>query len=264
MSGCWMTMRAIIVTAALVVPACGGAAERHAKLDPVKVDLDDKPSLQRGARIFVNYCLSCHSAAYMRYSRMGHDLGISDELVKENLLFAADKVGDLMKAVMPREDAKTWFGTAPPDLTLVARVRGPEWVYTYMRSFYRDEKSPSGWNNIVFDNVAMPHVLYEWQGLQRAVFHTEKRKVMTKAPDGKKVETVLDEKIFDHFELEKPGAMTPAQYDAAMRDLANFFVYLGEPAKLSRYHIGIYVLLYLLIFAVVAYLLKKEYWKDVH
>lgn len=228
--------------------ASGG---EHANLDPVKIDLGDQPSLQRGARIFVNYCLSCHSAAYMRYNRMGQDLGISEELVKENLLFAADKVGDLMKAVMPQDDAKLWFGTAPPDLTLIARARGPEWVYTYMRSFYRDDSAPSGWNNIVFDRVAMPHVLYEWQGHQRAVFKT--------------VETHgMKQDVFDHFELERPGSMTPKEYDAAMRDLTNFLVYMAEPAKLERYRTGVFVLIFLALFGFIAYLLKKEYWKDVH
>jgi len=231
------------------LPAGAFAAGNHgAKLDPVKIDLGDQPSLQRGARIFVNYCLSCHSAGYMRYNRMGHDLGISDELVKENLLFAADKVGDLMKAVMPPEDGKKAFGTAPPDLTLAARNRGPKWIYTYLRSFYRDEKSHSGWNNTVFPHVAMPHVLYEWQGSQRAVYKT--------VDDGVPV--------FDRFELERPGTMSKEQYDAAMRDLTNFLVYLGEPAKLERYRLGVFVILFLLVFGVAAYLLKKEYWKDVH
>ena len=228
-------------------PAWALASGNHTKLDPVKIDLDDTASLQRGARIFVNYCLSCHSAGYMRYNRMGRDLDISEELVKENLLFAADKVGDLMKAVMPAEDAKKWFGIAPPDLTLIARARKPAWVYTYMRSFYRDDKSPSGWNNIVFPHVAMPHVLYEWQGHQRAVF---------KSADGVPV--------FEKFETERPGTMSKEKYDEAMRDLTNFLVYLGEPAKLERYRIGVFVILFLLVFLVFAYLLKKEYWKDVH
>jgi ubiquinol-cytochrome c reductase cytochrome c1 subunit len=228
-------------------PAWALAAGTEVRLDPVKIDLGDQASLQRGARIFVNYCLSCHSAGYMRYNRMGQDLGISEELVKENLLFAADKVGDLMKAVMPAEDAKKWFGVAPPDLTLIARARKPAWVYTYMRSFYRDDKSPSGWNNIVFPHVAMPHVLYEWQGHQRAVFKTE-----SGIP------------VFDKFEIERPGAMSMEKYDAAMRDLTHFLVYLGEPAKLERYRIGVFVILFLLVFLVFAYLLKKEYWKDIH
>jgi len=231
------------------VPGGAYASGGHgANLDAVKIDLADKPSLQRGARVFVNYCLSCHSAGYMRYNRMGEDLGISEELVKENLLFAADKVGELMKAVMPADDAKKWFGVAPPDLSLTARSRGPKWIYTYMRSFYLDPKSPSGWNNGVFPHVAMPHVLYEWQGAQRAVFKK----------DAEGVEHL------EHFELERPGSMKPAEYDAAMRDLTNFMVYLAEPAKLDRYRIGIYVLIFLGLFLVLAYLLKKEYWKDVH
>jgi len=184
----------------------------------------------------------------MRYNRMGHDLGISEELVKENLLFAADKVGDLMKAVMPPDDAKLWFGVAPPDLSLITRARKPAWVYTYLRSFYRDPESHSGWNNVVFPHVAMPHVLNEWQGDQRAVF--------------KKDAHGID--VFEGFELERPGSMSTKDYDAAMRDLTNFLVYLGEPAKLVRYQIGLYVLIFLAVFLVFAYLLKKEYWKDVH
>lgn len=253
----------ILLCAVLPGTVSAAAGGGQAKLDAVHIDLNDKESLQRGARIFVNYCLSCHSASYMRYSRMGEDLGISDELVKENLLFAADKPGELMKAVMPRDDARQWFGTAPPDLSLVARSRGPEWFYTYMRSFYRTDKSPSGWDNTVFQHVAMPHVLYEWQGEQRAVYRTEKHESVVKK-DGKKLNKVTEKTVFDHFEIAKPGSMSTPQYDAAMRDLTNFMVYLGEPAKLVRYRIGVYVLVFLAIFLVVAYLLKKEYWKDVH
>ncbi len=253
---------AIVILAAL--PAVVLASEGEGpKLDPVKIDLGDKPSLQRGARIFVNYCLSCHSAAYMRYNRMGHDLGISDELVKENLLFAADRVGDLMQAVMPADEAKAAFNTVPPDLTLEARARSPEWFYTYMRSFYQDDKSVSGWNNRVFPHVAMPNVLYEWQGHQQPIYKT--LKVITHVEqDGKLVEKTIDEEKFDHFELVKPGSMTSAEYDGSMRDLTNFMVYMGEPAKLVRPRLGVYVLLFLAVFLVVAYLLKKEYWKDVH
>ncbi len=218
------------------------------KLDPVSVDLNDKPSLQRGARLFVNYCLSCHSAAYMRYSRMGRDLGISDDLLKQNLMFTADKVGEFMTIAMSEEDAKDWFGTAPPDLTLVTRSRGPTWVYNYLRGFYREDKWPGRWNNALFANVAMPHVLYELQGTQRAIFESK--------ADGSKV--------LSGFELERPGAMDKAQYDTAIRDLTNFLVYLGEPAKLVRYRLGVYVLIFLAVFLVFVYLLKKEYWKDVH
>jgi len=230
-----------------IAPLATFAAEEGPRLDHVNIDLHDKPSLQRGARIFVNYCLSCHSASYMRYNRMGHDLGISDELVKENLLFAANKTGDLMKAVMPSDDAKAWFGVAPPDLSDEARYRGPDWIYTYLRSFYRDPNAISGWNNLVFPHVAMPNVLYEWQGEQRAVFKNEN-----------------GIEVFERFELDKPGTMSPADYDKAMRDLVNFMVYLAEPAKLVRYQIGVYVLVFLAVFLVFAYLLKKEYWKDVH
>lgn len=236
----------LVMTPALSWAASGGACG-DVKCDIVKINLDDKPALQNGARIFVNYCLSCHSASYMRYSRVGQDLGISEELVQENLLFAADKVGDLMKAVMPVADAKLWFGVAPPDLTLIARSRTPEWIYTYMRSFYRDDKSPSGWNNTVFPNVAMPHVLYEWQGHQRALFKKDEKGISR----------------FQGFELERPGTMAKADYDKAMRDLTNFLVYLGEPAKLERRHIGTYVILFLIVLAGLAYLLKKSYWKDV-
>ncbi len=239
----------LILLVLAVLPAAAFASSEHGpKLDPVNIDLNDTASLQRGARIFVNYCLSCHSASYMRYNRMGHDLGISEELVKENLLFAADKVGDLMKAVMPQDDAKLWFGVAPPDLSLIARARKPAWVYTYLRSFYRDPESHSGWNNVVFPHVAMPHVLYEWQGDQRAVFKKDAHGV----------------DVFEGFELERPGSMSAKDYDDAMRDLTNFLVYLGEPAKLVRYQIGLYVLIFLAVFLVFAYLLKKEYWKDVH
>ena len=218
------------------------------KLDPIIIDLSDKPSLQRGAQLFVNYCLSCHSAAYMRYNRMGRDLGISDELVQENLMFATDKVGELMTIAMSEEDAKKWFGTVPPDLTLVTRSRSPAWVYNYLRGFYREDKWPGRWNNALFPNVAMPHVLYEQQGTQRAIFRTE--------DDGSKVLT--------GFELERPGVMNKAKYDMAVRDLTNFLVYLGEPAKLVRYQLGVYVLIFLAVCLVFVYLLKKEYWKDVH
>ncbi len=232
-----------------LIPAAGLAAESPAiKIDPVKVDLDDKPSLQRGARIFVNSCLSCHSAAYMRYDRMGRDLGISDALVKDNLMFATDKVVNLMTVTMPRKAAKEWFGVTPPDLTVIARFRGPQWFYNFMRSFFRDRENDSGWNNLYFPKVAMPNVLYGWQGVQRAVFETRE--------DGTKE--------FQRFELERAGTMTPTEFDQAMQDLTNFMVYMGEPARLVRGRIGVYVLLFLAVFLVFAYLLKRNYWKDVH
>jgi ubiquinol-cytochrome c reductase cytochrome c1 subunit len=256
--------KAILILLCALLPGVSFASGgEHANLDAVKIDLSDKASLQRGARTFVNYCLSCHSASYMRYNRMGEDLGLSEELVKGNLMFASDKTGELMKSAMPSENARKWFGTAPPDLSLVARSRGPAWFYTYMRSFYHDESSSTGWNNTVFPHVAMPHVLHDVQGLQRAVYRTEKHEHVS-VKDGKKVKKVTEEKVFDHFEIEKPGSMSTQQYDESMRDLTNFMVYVGEPARLVRHRIGISVLVFLAIFLVLAYLLKKEYWKDVH
>lgn len=232
----------------LIVAIAADAAEAPVRLQPVHVDLHDQESLQRGARIFVNFCLSCHSAAYMRYSRMGRDLDLEEEQLKQNLMFTSDRVGSLMTVAMSPDHAKQWFGVVPPDLTLVTRSRGAKWVYNYMRGFYRDENSASGWNNTVFPDVAMPHVLYGWQGSQRAIFE--------KTADGVPV--------FKRFELEQAGTMSAREYDKAMGDLINFLVYLGEPAKLVRYRLGAYVLVFLVVFAFFAYLLKREYWTDVH
>lgn len=263
-----MITRAILVSL-LALPLGAFAAEGHnecgqlKKCDAVKIDLHDKPSLQRGARTFVNYCLSCHGASYMRYNRMGADLGIPEDLLKQDLMFATDKVGDLMKTAMRPEDAKEWFKAPPPDLTLVTRQRDPEWVYTYLRKFYRDDKTHSGWNNLVFPNVAMPHVLYELQGEQRPVYKVVQQKQRVEQ-DGKSVEKVVETRVLERLEIAKPGTRTPAEFDRDVRDLTNFLVYLGEPAKLDRYRIGVYVLIFLVIFLIFAYLLKKEYWKDVH
>ncbi|MCG6871610.1 MAG: cytochrome c1 [Gammaproteobacteria bacterium] len=239
--------RTVFLICLLLAPLAATAAGGNGQLDEVKIDLRDKQALQRGARLFVNFCLSCHSAGYMRYDRMGKDLGIPEAVLKDNFLFSAHRPGDLMKATMPHDDAKLWFGTAPPDLSLVARSRGPEWFYTYMRSFYQDEVSPSGWNNRVFPHVAMPHVLYEWQGTQQAIFHKDEH----------------GQQHFERFELTKAGSMSPEEYDAAMHDLTNFMVYLGEPAKLHRYNIGVFVLIFMAIFTLLMYALKKEYWTDV-
>ena len=233
----------------LLFPAVGfpaGGGDAH--LEEVYINLRDTASLQRGAKLFSNYCLSCHSAAYSRYNRVGRDLGISDDNIKENLMFAGDKVGDLMTTTMPVEDAQKWFGVAPPDLSLIARSRDPDWLYTYMKSFYIDENSPSGWNNTVFENVAMPNVLFELQGNQRAVY-----------------EAHGDEKVFAHFEIEEgTGNETPEEFDQSVTDLVNFLVYLGEPAVLKRYKIGVFVLLFLFVLLIPCYLMKKEYWRDVH
>lgn len=238
----------LLVLSLFLAPAGAMASSGHLDLDSVDIDLGDKASLQNGARIFVNYCVSCHSAAYMRYNRMGQDIGISDAVIKDNMLFAGDKVGDPMKAAMPPEDAKKWFGTAPPDLSLEARLRSPDWLYSYMRGFYKDDSAPSGWNNTVFKNVAMPHVLYAWQG--------------TRAPVYKKDEH--GHEMLEGFETVKAGTMSEEEFDSNMRDLVNFMVYMGEPAKMVRYKMGFWILAFLAVFFVVSYLLKKEFWKDVH
>ena len=223
-------------------------ASSGAHLDEVDIDMSDTASLQRGAGLFVNYCLSCHSAAFMRYNRMAADLQIPEEVVEDNMMFTADRIGGLMKTTMPAKDAKQWFGKTPPDLSLIARSRGPEWIYTYMRSFYLDDNSPSGWNNVLFEKVAMPHVMYSLQGARHAVFKKDEH--------GKEV--------FEHYEMVKPGSLNEEEFDAAARDLTNFLVYIAEPAQMVRYKLGVYVLIFLAIFFVFAYLLKKEYWKDIH
>ncbi len=217
-------------------------------LDAVDIDMSDTASLQRGAGIFVNYCLSCHSAAYVRYNRMAEDLQIPEDVVKDNMMFTADRIGGLMKATMSPADAKKWFGTVPPDLSLVGRSRGPEWIYTYLRSFYLDDSTPTGWNNVLFKSVAMPHVLYSLQGSRRAIFKKDENDMVA----------------LDRFEMVKPGSLNEEEFDAAARDLTNFLVYISEPVQMIRYKLGVYVLIFLAIFLVFAYLLKKEYWKDVH
>jgi len=226
------------------------ASEAGYRLDPAPIDPNDLVSLQSGARTFVNYCLNCHGAQFMRYNRLT-DLGLSDEQIKDNLLFTADKVGATMKVAMSTEDGKAWFGVPPPDLSVIARARGADWLYTYLRTFYRDPKTASGWNNAVFPNVGMPHALWTLQG-ERAL----------------KIEKVKDKAGHEHVEygwsqLSK-GAQTTIEYDRTVRDLVNFLVYLGEPAAESRKRIGVVVLFVLGILFVFAYWMKREFWKDVH
>ena len=235
-----------------LVPVLALASEGGVHLDKADIDLHDQDSLRRGAKLFVNYCLSCHSAAYMRYNRMGQDLGLTDAQVKENLMFAAEKVGETMTIAMPADDAKRWFGTKVPDLSVIARARGADWLYSYLRGFYLDDSRPWGVNNSVFKDVGMPHVLWELEGLKKPVYEVRKNH------EGE------EEKHIVGFETVLPGKLSRAEYDLAVRDLVNFLVYMGEPAKLVRYNIGVWVLLYLAILFVVAYALKKEYWKDVH
>jgi ubiquinol-cytochrome c reductase cytochrome c1 subunit len=249
-----MRTAAALFCALLALPLAAAAAET-VKLDRAPIDSRDVISLQRGARTFVNYCLNCHSANYMRYNRL-RDLGLTEQQIRDNLIFTGAKVGDLMQVAMSAKDAKEWFGTPPPDLTVIARSRssaagsGADWLYTYLRSFYRDPARPTGWNNLVFPNVAMPHVLWELQGEQVLA-------------EGKQWAGGYWKSV-PVLKLEKPGKLTPVQYDQMVADLVNYMNYMAEPAAADRTRIGIYVLLYLGLLFVLAYLLKKEYWKDVH
>lgn len=241
---------AALLIAALPGLAMASGGEVH--LDRAGVDLSDKASLQHGAKLFVNYCLSCHSAAYMRYNRMGKDLGLTDDQLKENLMLATEKVGDPMTIAMSAKDAKRWFGAPPPDLSVIARARGADWLYTYLRTFYVDEKRPFGVNNVVFPDVGMPHVLWELEGLKKPVYKT------VTGHDGS------EKHVIDGFEQVVPGKLSQTEYDKAARDLTSFLVYMGEPVALERQRLGVWVMLFLAVFLVAAYLLKKEYWRDVH
>ena len=227
-------------------------ATSSSKLSHMKVDLSNQQSLQRGAKIFINYCLSCHSAAYMRYNRMGQDLSISDDVLKENLMFGAEKVGDVMSISMRQEDSINYFGVIPPDLSVIARSRGADWLYTYFKTFYKDDSRPFGVNNLVYKDTAMPHVLWELQGEQ----HLVSKESITAV--------YYDPSYSDFLELVSPGRLTEKEYDRTVRDLVNYLVYMGEPIKLKRTKIGVWVMFYLFIFLLIAYMLKKEYWKDIH
>lgn len=253
-----------LVTVSTNVFAAGG---HDMVLDKAHVNMSDKEALRNGAKLFMNYCLSCHSAGYSRYNRVAEDLEIPLEVMKENAMFTTEKEGDLMTAAIPAADAKRWFGVTPPDLTLVSRVRKPDWVYSYLRAFYKDDKSASGWNNSVFDHVAMPHVMYELQGVQRLV-----GKVDTHHADSHGSEHA-DEAETDEtfnvvgdtqFEIVEAGSMTPKEFDKAMADLTAFLVYMAEPAQLKRKSIGVYTLGFLIILMLLSYLLNKEFWRDVH
>ena len=242
----------IIAFLIMFAPALALASAGGVKLDKADIDLSNQESLQNGARLFVNYCLSCHSANYMRYNRMGQDIGLTDDQVKENLMFAADKVGETMTIAMRPADAKSMFGTKIPDLTVVARSRGVDWLYTYLTTFYLDPSRPFGVNNKVFKDVGMPHVLWELEGLKKPVYE------VSKDHDGNDVKHLVG------FEMVTPGKLSQSEYKAAMNDLVNYLEYMGEPAKLKRYTIGIWVLLFLALLFVVSYAMKKEFWKDIH
>jgi len=215
------------------------------------VDLSDKASLQRGARVFANYCLSCHAASHVRYKQVLPGLGLTAKEMRDNLLLPGRKVGDKMTVAMTHKEGKAWFGNAPPDLSNIERVRGADWLYTYLTSFYVDSSRPTGVNNAVFPKVAMPDVLWEMQGLQKAVYKQKEE------PDGK------THKVMSGFKPVTKGRLTPGQSDRMVRDLVNFLAYMSAPYQQKSHVIGLWIILGLILFTISAYFLKKEYWKDV-
>jgi ubiquinol-cytochrome c reductase cytochrome c1 subunit len=245
-----------LAAATLMLPLLATASDVEIKLDKAPVSFDQK-ALQHGAKLFVNYCLNCHGASFLRYNRL-KDIGLTEEQIRDNLMFTTDKIGEQMKVALQRDDAKNWFGAAPPDLSVIARARaselgsGPDWLYSYLRGFYRDAERPTGWNNRVFDNVGMPHVLWELQGEQVAHFVTE--------DDGHGNKTKRLEKL----ELVKPGTLSPAEYDQSVADLVSFLVWMGEPAQNTRKQIGYAVIGVLIVLGLLSYAMKKAFWKDIH
>jgi ubiquinol-cytochrome c reductase cytochrome c1 subunit len=254
--GSLLALSLLCAAAVFTVASPVAASEPGLRLDTAPIDPTDVASLQSGARTFANYCLNCHSASLMRWNRL-MELGLTESQIKDNLMFSSDKVGELMTVTMSRKQGKQAFGAAPPDLSVIARARGADWLYSYLRAFYRDPARPSGWNNAVFENVGMPNPLWQLQG--------ERVRVEQAAKGGA-------DKTDGHgpahpsykYELVKPGSLTPVQYDETVRDLVNFLVYLAEPAATSRKMIGTLVLLFLLALLPLVWLLKREFWKDVH
>jgi ubiquinol-cytochrome c reductase cytochrome c1 subunit len=230
---------AMISTMSPVLGAGGG------NLESSGVNFRDTAAIQRGAKWFVNYCFSCHSASYMRYNRLAEDLGIDEDIVLRDLAFADVNIGDTMDIAMRPDDSEAWLGKIPPDLSVISRSRGNDWLFTYMKSFYQDESG--GWNNLILPNASMPHVLWQLQGIQEPVWSSHG-----------------DVRVIEHLELTSPGLQSPQEYEETVRDLVTFLDYLGEPSKLKRKNIGIWVMLFLVLFTLVAYALKVEYWRDVH
>ena len=240
------------------VPLIAWGAEEGYRLDRAPELMTDQAALQKGAKLFVNYCLNCHSASSMRYNRLS-DLGLSDDEIKKNLLFTTDKVGDLMRVAMTRKDAKDWFGATPPDLSVIERAKsgergsGADYIYSYLRTYYKDDTRPTGWNNLAYPNSAMPNVLWQLQGVRDAVFVDKK----DEHDPGKSIHE------FEKFEQVTPGTMTPLQYDEAVGDIAAFLTWMSEPAHETRRRIGVWVLLFLGITFVLTWRLNAAYWKDI-
>ncbi|MDH5835514.1 cytochrome c1 [Luteimonas kalidii] len=225
--------------------AGGGGA-----LQQAGTDLNDRASLQRGAQLFMNYCAGCHSLKYLRYSRMADDLGLSEDEVMANLNLTGAAFGEHIVSAMPADKATDWFGQVPPDLSLITRVRGSDWVYTYMKSFYLDDTRPLGWNNTLFPNASMPNPFWKQQGLQHAVFGES--------------DAATGETPVERLEVATAGTQSPAEFDQTIRDLTAFLEYAGEPAALKRQGMGVWVILFLSFLTLLAWLLKNEYWRDVH
>lgn len=242
----------------VLLPALVLGSEGGFPLDHAPDRNQDLSALQNGAKLFVNYCLNCHSASLVRYNRL-RDIGLSEDQIRENLLFSADKVGDLMKVNMPEKDAKAWFGAAPPDLSVIVRAKasgqgsGADYVYTYLRSYYKDESRATGWNNLVYPNVAMPHVLWELQGIRKAKFVDEK----DPHDESKSVHK------FVGFEQIKPGKLSAVEYDSQMADLVGFMDWMAEPVKNKRHQLGVWVLLFLALMVLLTWRLNESYWKEV-
>jgi ubiquinol-cytochrome c reductase cytochrome c1 subunit len=244
-------MKKLLIALVTLLPSLAMAASGHSvHLESANVDLHDKASLERGLDSFQHYCSGCHSTQYQRYERVATDLGISNDDMRNKYMFTGAKIGDLMENAIPTPDAAKWFGAAPPDLTLVARVRGADWVFSYLKGFYADETRPFGVNNIVFPAVGMPHVLQDLQGLATVTKDEAGNVSLVKDEDGNIVTT--------------GGKLTAEEYDQVVRDITGFLVYSAEPVQLEREALGWWVLGFLFIFFIIAYLLKKEYWKDVH
>ena len=231
-------MKKIIIFILLLIQSSFIFASEDVYLEKAPIDLSDQPSLQKGARTFINYCLNCHSAKYMRYNKL-LDIGLSKKDIKENLLFTGKKIGDPMEISMPVKESKKWFGATPPDLSVIARSRGSDWIYSYMKGFYRDSSREIGWNNLVYTNSAMPHILWELQGEQGLDKNTGK------------------------LSLIKAGKLNQKEYDSVITDLTNFITYMSEPGQLKRKKMGFYVVGFLLLLLVLTVKLKKEFWKDI-
>ena len=254
----WFAALLLAVSMSAAVASGGGHYEK------VDIDLRDQVSLQHGAQIFTNYCLSCHSASGMRFNRL-KDIGLTEDEIKKNLMFTTDNVGDVMVAAMDPKDASKWLGAPPPDLTLIARSKGADYLYAYMRGFYKDPTRPTGWNNTVLAGASMPHPLWEQQGVQAVELDAKGQPVMIKDEHGNLTPKLYWESTGLHSRRLPNGKVIQKEYDTYVRDLVNYLVYMGEPAQLQRHRIGYMVLAFL--FAVMlplAYFLKKEFWKDVH